>query len=238
MPSDLANFDLTAMLRCGLGLRNAAHGATGLEAAAGAVVRFLRDEFRDPTTDERQLALVRFYRTQSWGTLDTAQRLFAERLLGDAAPTPDLRCLCLLATAGMEPGWNDRRQSRGHQAIPLPDPEIIERAPMIAQLIRGFGLELSAIVRPEATLRPEMRGRTYGIFHVEDALGSPYIPAQREFVVPYKIASVVGFGGALRGGDIFAIILFSRARMRHDVADRFRSLALDVKAAIYNFDDA
>jgi len=238
MPSDLTRFDLTAMLRCGLGLRSAAHAARDIEAAADAIVRFLHDEFRDSATDDRQLALARFYRTQAFATLDAAQHRFAEEMLGGVEPDPAMRCLCLVATAGSERAWNDRRTSRGHQAIPLPNPGIVERAPMIAQMIRGFGLELSAVVNPEHVLRTDMHGRTYGVFHVERALGSPYIPAQADFVVPHRIESVVGFGGALRGGDIFAVILFSRVPIRHDAADRFRSLALDVKAAIFNFDDA
>jgi hypothetical protein len=235
MASDLGRFDLTAMLRCGSGLRAAAHGAMTTRAAAEAMVRFLYEDFGGATG---QLALVRFYRTQGWSTLDTRQRVFAERLLGDVTPTPDLRCLCLVATAGLEPAWNDRRQSRGHQAIPLPDPEIIERAPMIAQLLRGFGLDLASVVRPDATLRAEMHGRTYGVFHVERAVGSRYIPAQEDFVRRYGITSVVGFGGGLRGGDIFAVILFSRVHVGPDAADRFRSLALDVKSAVFNLSDA
>jgi hypothetical protein len=237
MPSDLARFDLSAMLRCGLGLRSAAHSATELEAAADAIVHFLHDEFREAGTGTRQLALARFYRTQAFETLDAAQRIFAEAMLDGVEPDPAMRCLCLVATAGTERTWNDRRKSRGHQAIPLPDPEVVERAPMIAQLVRGFGLELAAVVNPGHVLRTETHGRTYGVFHVERALGSPYIPAQEDFVVPHRVASVVGFGGALRAGDIFAVILFSRTPIRPDVADRFRSLALDVKAAIFNFDD-
>ena len=238
MPSDLTRFDLAAMLRCGLGLRSAAREAKTLDEAAEGMVHLLYDEFRNAGTPERQLALARFYRTQAYETLDASQRRFADQLLEGAAPAPGLRCLALVATAGSERTWNDRRKSRGHQAIPLPEPEIVERAPMVAQLVRGFGLELSAVVYPERTLRTELHGRTYGVFHVERALGSPYIPAQADFVVPHRIASVVGFGGALRNGDIFATILFSRVTIRPDVADRFRSLALDVKAAIFNLNDA
>ena len=236
MTTDIERFDLSAMLRCGLRLRATIAAATGFEAAAAAMTRFLFDEFRDATTGERQLALVCFYRTQPWSSLDSAQRLFAERLLDDERPTPELRCLCLVATSGVEEAWNDRRLSRGHQAIPLPEPEIVERAPMIAQLVRAFGLDLAAVVRPDATLRPELHGRTYGVFHVERARHSPYIPAQ-DFVQRWGIASVVGFGGPLRDGDIFAAILFSRATVSSDAADRFRSLALDVKSALFNIAD-
>ena len=43
-----------------------------------------------------------------------------------------------------------------------------------------------------------------------EAAGSPYIPAQEDFVQPVGIRSVLGFGGMLPGGDIFVVILFSR----------------------------
>ena len=240
MTLDLATFDLTAMLRFGAGIRAAAAGARELETAAGAITRYMFEALRDPATGAPQLALARFYRTQSYGRLDPDQRAFADRLLGHPSVDRRLQCLCLLATTGIEPAWNDRRASRGHQAIPLPSPEMVEQAPMIAQLVRDFGLDLASVVRPpraDSTPLTEQFGRTYGVFHVEHARGSPYIPAQADFVEPYRIASVVGFGGALRAGGIFASILFSRAPITPAVADRFRNVALDVKAAIYNFSD-
>jgi hypothetical protein len=84
----------------------------------------------------------------------------------------------------------------------------------------------------------ELAGKRHGVFHVEDALGSPYIPAQEEFVVPYGIRSVLGFGGLLFNGDLFAVILFSTVRVPATAADRFRTLALDVKSAFSRFGDA
>ena len=241
MPSDLNRFDLAGMLHCSLGLRKAAAGATSMEEAATRVCRFLYDEFRAPVAEgasegERQCALVRLYKTNAYSALDAPLRAFADALLGTSAPE-GLRCLCLLATQGSEPAWNDRRASRGHQAIPLPSPEMVEQAPMVAQLVRQFGLDLADVVTPSPALMAKLEGRTYGVFHVERALASPYIPAQRDFVIPHGIRSVVGFGGALRSGDIFAVILFSRATVSREAADRFRTLALDVKSILFGFDD-
>ena len=108
---------------------------------------------------------------------------------------------------------------------------------MIAQLIRQFGLDLADVISPSAEFVREMTGRTYGVFHVEEAAGSPFIPAQREFVERYGIRSVVGFGGALRSSDIFAVVMFSRVRITREAAERFRTIALDVKSALYNFDE-
>lgn len=236
MASDLTAFGLAEMLRCSIGLRRAAAGATTFEAAARAICAHLRNEFRDAATGERQLVLARLYRTHPYGALEPTLQAFADRLLGDHAATPELRCLCLMGTVGEQPAWNDRRDSSGHQAIPLPTPEAVAQAPMIAQLARQFGLDFAALVLPaQPSGGPETTPRTYGVFHVSEARHSPYIPAQEQFVVPYGVRSVVGFGGALRSGDIFAGILFSRVSVTRDVADRFRNVALDAKAALFEF---
>lgn len=238
MPSDLTQFGLAEMLRCSLGLRRASAGATTFEEAAVRINGYLYDTLRDAAGGERQLALARVYKTHPYAGLEPAQRAFAESLLFGTAPDPDLQCLCLMASAGMEPGWNDRRTSRGHLAIPLASTERIEQAPMISAMVRQFGLEPSQLVNPPRDRLASVAGRSYGIFHVEDAAGSPDIPAQEEFVERYGIRSAVGFGGALPCGAIFATVLFARVPVRRAAADRFRGIALDMKAVLFPFVDS
>ena len=48
---------------------------------------------------------------------------------------------------------------------------------------------------------------------------------------------MIGFGGLLRTGDLFSVILFSRVRVDADSAERFRNVALDVKYALFSFRD-
>ncbi|HYE91829.1 MAG TPA: hypothetical protein VEA38_12445 [Terriglobales bacterium] len=234
MNCDLGAFDLAAMLRCSQGIRRAAQGAPSMEAAASAVCRYLYDELGDGSGG-RACVMVRFYKTHPYGALTPELQRFAKRVFGTMAispPEPAMKCLTLLATVGDEPAWNDRRRSEGHQAIPLPSPYVVERAPMIAQLIREFGMELSDVVRPAGDVVRALGGKSYGVFHVENAAGSPYIPAQEGFVDRYGIRSVVGFGGLLPMGDLFGVILFSRVHVTIDTADRFRSLALDLKSCL------
>lgn len=235
MSFDLARFGLTEMLRSGLVIRRATDGSQTMEAAARAVCRSLYDGFVG-ANGERQCALVRCYKTHPFGALDTELQRVVIHQLADRAPHADMRCLTLLATVGDERSWNDRRTSKGHRAIPLPSPQIVERAPMIAQLVRQFGLDLAAVVNPSADVVRDLQGKTYGVFHVEHAQGSPYIPAQAEFVERYGIRSVVGFGGSLRTGDLYAVILFTRVTVTREVADRFRTVALDLKSALFDFE--
>lgn len=237
MAFDLADFSLAAMLRCGRGIRRAAQNAVSLPAAADAIVRYLYTDSGPATDGKRACALVRCYRTVSYSLLDRPQRAFAESVLGASQVNPDMKCLTLIASVGDEAEWNSPSTSRGHRVIPLPSPEIVEQAPMIAQLIRQMGLDIDSVVRPQGDIIPALEGKTYNVFHVEQALGSPYIPAQDDFVIPYGIRSVVGFGGLLRSGDLFSVIMFARVPIGEEPAGRFRTIGLDAKAAFFRFEE-
>lgn len=236
MACNLQAFGLPEMLRCGRGIRRAAEGAATMEDALGRISRYLYEELRSGSND-RACALVRCYKTHPFGQLPPTQRAFATTLMGEETPAPSMRCLTLLATIGDNPMWNDIRRSKGHRAIPLPSPEMVDKAPMIAQLIRQFGLDLAVVTAPaSADVAKKLEGKTYGVFHVEEAAGSPYIPAQ-DFVTKYRVQSVVGCGGHIRA-DLFALILFSKVRVDAETAERFRTLALDVKTTLFPLEDA
>ena len=230
---DIANFSVGDMLRAGLALRQVVQGAGSLEEAAALVVRYLYENCVDRATAQRTCALVRFYKTHRLGDLEPDVREFAAAQLGSVRPDPDIRCLALLGTVGDEPAWNDRHNSQSHMAIPLPTADIVRRAPMIARLIEQLGLDIESVVTGNAPTQHPGQGLTYDVFHVENALGSPHIPAQDEFVVPHEIRSVVGFGGLLRSGELFAVILFCRSHIPAASAARFRTIALDVRSALY-----
>jgi hypothetical protein len=237
---NLEEFELADMLRCSQGLQEAVRGEACMETAAAAVCRFLYDELGDGGGG-RACPLVRFYKTHAYGALPPELQRFAKRAFGAVAispPEPAMKCLTLLATVGDEPQWNDRRASENHQAIPLPSPYVVERAPMIAQLIREFGMDLGSVVRPPGDVVRALGGKSYGVFHVENAAGSPYIPAQEGFVDRYGIRSVVGFGGLLPTGDLFGVILFSRVHVPVGSADRFRPLALELRSCLTPYEDA
>ena len=207
-----------------------------MEDAAQRVCRALYDELVTPDASPA-CALVRCYKTHPYGKLDPELQAFARAVLQGETPQPATRCLTLLGTVGEHPAWNARRTSTGHRAIPLPSVDMIEKAPMIAQLIRQFGLDLTDVIQPTTDLVRSLAGKTYGVFHVAEAVGSPYIPAQKDFVLKFGIRSVVGFGGSLPTGDLFAVILFARVAISGETADRFRNLALDVKSGFFPYRD-
>jgi len=232
---DLSNFTLRDMLVSGGDIRRVARAAKSMEEAAESIVHYLYERCAEPNGGEKSCALVRCYKTHPYGALDVTLRRFADGLMGGANPSPSMKCLTLLASVGQQPAWSSRHTSNGHKAIPLPSATVVEQAPMIAQLIRQFGIEINDLVSADGNTLKTNDGKSYNVFHVEEAKGSPSIPAQKEFVERYSVRSVLGFGGLLRTGDLFAIIMFSRRHIPVESAQRFRTLALDVKSAFFPY---
>jgi hypothetical protein len=201
-----------------------------MEEAATRIVRYLYDELGDGDGG-RACPLIRLYKTHPYGRLDSELQAFARNALGEQ-PGPDVRCLTLLGTAGDEPAWNDRRLSSGHRAIPLLSEDMVRRLPMVAQLITQLGLDLATVVRPRPEDLAELSQRTFDVFHVAQAAGSPYLPAQDDFVAPFGVASALGFGGVLYTGDFYSVVLFSRVPVNADVAQLLKILALAIRVPL------
>jgi hypothetical protein len=206
------------------------------DATAQRVVDYLYETFRDSETNAPNCALVRCFQTHPYADLPAGAQQAARRALGGREPAVGLRCLSLLGTRGAEEAWNKPETSVDHRAIPLVDTAMVEQAPMIARLLEQMGLEAKHIVEPRTELlMANSQYRNFGVFHVETALGSEYLPGQQTFVQQYGIRSVVGMGGLLPSGELFAVILFSRASLSPEVAALFRTLALSVKLALLPF---
>ena len=227
---DLRTFSLSDLVRLSTSLREVEH-AESMEAAAEGIVRLFLERLVDKETGDRACALVRFYKTHRCSGLPSDLREFAEKRLGPTDDPESVRCLTLLATAGERPEWNDRSASIGHKAIPLVDAETVRKSPMIHQLLSQLGYPIDAIVDPADDLIIDLRPQTYNVFHIENAEGSPFVPAQ-DFVRAARVRSVLGLGGRLPDGELFALILFSRVPISRAVADLFRPLALTVTSVV------
>lgn len=239
---DLNQMTLADWQQCGKALSEIATTAQSMEQVAEGIVAYLYDTLGVAAENDapRACALVRLYKTHAYQRLPLPLMDFADAVLEGQAVPFGMKCLTLLATAGDEPAWNDRTQSAGHQAIPLVNSEMVARIPMVARLVEQFGLDTRTLLQADAELlNPdlilELAQKKYRVFHVEDAVGSPYIPAQANFVQRYGLRSVVGFGGLLPSGDLYAVILFSRVSVARSTAEEFASLALPVKIALLPF---
>ena len=222
------------MIECGRAVRDVSVGALSMEGAADRVVRMFYRMLVDRETGERNLVLVRCFKTHRYGKLPEDLAAMARGAAGTPlqAETP---ALTMLATAGELPEWNDRRSSRGHAAIPLTSVEMVERAPMISALLRQMGLKVEAAMYPTQKIILDADEHAFNVFHVQEALGDVAIPAQDEFVRPHGVKSVLGFGGLLPTGELFAVIMFARVAIPRQTADLFRTISLGVKLALLPF---
>jgi hypothetical protein len=107
---------------------------------------------------------------------------------------------------------------------------------MVSQLLQQLGVEPDSKVQPESDLLADWTDQTLNVFHVAEAKGSPFVPAQEEFVIPFGIESVVGFGGVLPSKELFTVILFSKKKISREMAELFKPLATSVKLALLPFD--
>jgi hypothetical protein len=233
---DLAKFTIREVTELGRAVRTMGVGASCMEEVAGRVVRYLYDTLVDGRTSERACPLIRFFKTQAYEELPGDLQAFALKMLGKDNPLSGMKCMTLLGTIGENTEWNSRGTSKGHQAIPLPSEEVVHQLPMIRNLIKQLGLSVQSVVNPDPALLLDTEQNTYGVFFVPEALGSPYIPGQKEFVTPYGIKSVVGFGGMLPSLDIFVVILFLRLSITRETADLFKNLSLNAKLAVMPFE--
>jgi hypothetical protein len=204
-----------------------------MEDAANRIVKYLYENITDPATGSAN-ALVRLYKTHPYSQLDAGLQQFAQGILG-STPPGNTNCLTLLGTIGDNDQWKSRSTSNGHRAIPLASAEMVGGIPMVARLLDQMGLDVNTVMRPDPAQIAELSQKTYNTFHLADAVGSPYIPAQDDFVVPVGIKSVLGFGGMLSSGELFVVMMFSKASIPGNVATSFSQVANSVKGAVEPF---
>ena len=207
-----------------------------MEDVAGRIVRYLYNALINGETGERACSLIRFFKTHAFEDLDDELRDFVLGMLRGTTPTQGMKCLTLLGTAGENREWNSRSTSKGHKAIPLSGEGVVCRVPMMQNLLKQLGLNVRSVVNPDPAFLLDMEQKTFNVFLVTEALGSPYITAQKDFVVPYGIKSVMGFGGILPSLDIFVVVMFLKISVLRGTADLFKNLSLNTKLAVLPFE--
>jgi len=226
----LARLTLADMGHASARLRKMGRDATSMEAVSQRVAHFLFDEFGIPDKQERGCVLVRVYKIHPFGGLPDDLRAIASAaspaVLGAQVP-----CLVLLGTVGVESAWCRRERSRAHQVIALPSVEAVARLPMVAQLVSQLGFDVASLTSGTAATLLDPLERTFNVFHVPQARGAVCIPAQ-DFVEQYQVCSVLGCGGQLPDGHMYAVIMFARVPISRETAETFKPLALATKLAL------
>lgn len=228
----LRSFQLRDMTACGAALRQSGAGAQSFDEVADRLVRHLYTSLTMPQTGEPACALIRLFKTTSYEHLAPDLKVLADQRLGGTAGAPSMTCLTLSASAGMVPGWNDHTLSSRFRVIPLRTSEELDKLPMFSQLFRQLGVGLPDLARPNTSLLVDPGEHAFNVFHVPEAAGSPYVPAQEGFVEKYGVRSVLGFGAPLPDGQLFSIILFSQDVIPESTAQLFKPLALCAQTAL------
>jgi signal transduction histidine kinase len=225
---DLTRFDLGDMIACSSAVREIGAAAASFEEAAEAIVRHLHDTLRAGDSGERAAALVRLFRAVPMSRLDPERKAIARQAMGRREVDPGTLCLALVGTAGDREEWCDPARSQGHRVIPLPAGQ--RWSPMLTRLVRDLGLDPRRARDPELML--DMGEKTCNVFHVPEARDSPYVPAQEEFVRPFGIRSVLGFGGLLGREDLYVVVVFARAPISRACAALFRAISHSTRMAL------
>jgi hypothetical protein len=229
---DITHIGLSNVAKHCIEVRKIGEGAKDFFTVADRVVRYLSDNIGTTNEGEKAFVLVRLFETRPFKTLDKVRQDFARTLVPPKEESPDMTCLTLVATTGDQPEWNTWEQSEGHKTIPLSSEEAIERLPMISQLMKQMGLDVRYVLEPDASILGGEEEHSFDVFHVPDVVGSPYVPAQEEFVLPFNVKSVLGYGGLLPTGQLFVVIMFSRVTIAPEIASLFKPLAMATKLAL------
>ena len=229
---DITRFTPQDMAKCSLVLRQFGRNTPSMEASSQNIVKYIYQHFCDAKTRENTCALVRLFKTHPYGELEDSLQESARRLMRGNSPTADMKCWTLLAAAGSEPHWNSRHTAVENTAIPLVSAELVAQIPAISEIIRQFGLDIHTVLGTQPEIFVNLEPGALNVFYESDAKGSLFIPEQDTLIIPHKINSVLGFGGLLESGSLFAVLMFLKVKIRPNTAELFRHLALSVKTAL------
>jgi PAS domain-containing protein len=229
---DITLFTPQDMAKCSLVLRHLGRNTASMEASSQKIVNYIYRHFCDSQTGENTCALVRLFKTHPYGELEDSLQQSARRLMKGNSPATDMKCWTLLAAAGTEPQWNSRHTAAENTAIPLVSTKVVAQMPAISEIIRQFGLDIPTFVGIERERFLQLEPAVLNIFHVSEAKGSPFIPEQNSLIIPYQVKSVLGFGGLLLSGSLFAVVMFLKVKIPQSTAEMFKDLALSVKTAL------
>ncbi|NNJ25494.1 hypothetical protein [Alienimonas chondri] len=206
-----------------------------LEEASGEVLDLLMEQFGE------SIVLTRLFATVAYGQLPSENQSFVRRLttnkLAGALLTDDTPILSLMASRGVKPAWNDRRQSAGHLGIPLVSADFVDSIPMIARLLAEVGFEMDWLAADSGGIDVNTLSKMSGVFYVRDASsavddqGRKIISAQG-FVRDAGVQTVFGLAGGFAIDKTFlAILFFCNETIERRQADQFLPLMSTVKAS-------
>ena len=196
---------------------------SSLEEVAQELSRMLYSSF--VTEDgSSPFVLTRFFKTCTYSELPDDIRNY----IHNKEPTRDLisdsKYLTLLGSYGVLDNWRNRNLSENYKAFPIHDEHMLDKFPMLSAVFKQIGFKLPHLKGAETSILLTDSHRQYGVFCVENAEDNKLIPKQAEFVKPYSVKSVFGFGGIYSTFNAYAVLVFARKRFSRKEAQLFLSL--------------
>ena len=173
--------------------------------------------------------LARFFKSCAYGELPDDIRNYIHNKESKGNLISGNKYLTLLGSFGELENWKNRNLSENYKAFPIHDEHLLGKLPMLSAVFDQIGLNLSHLKQTDKSILIKDRHRPYRVFCVENAEGSNLIPKQTEFVRPYSVKSVFGFGGIYSTSNVYAVIIFSRERLSRKDAQLFLSLNPAIK---------
>ncbi|MFT4579333.1 MAG: PAS domain S-box-containing protein [Nitrospinales bacterium] len=203
-------------------LKSETKGLSSLEEVCQCLTRLLCQIFSD-SNDNSELALCRIFKSCSFDDfLPELQKNICEN--SNENRLKETKYLTLLGTFGEKKEWCSITKSKNHKAIPLTDQQTIQKLPMVSALFNQIGFNISQTQESGSLEFLKKEDKEFGLFIVEEAERNPVIPNQKDFVIPFGVKSVLGFGGLFATGNIFSVLLFSKKRISPEKAEIFHSL--------------
>lgn len=157
---------------------------------------------------------------------------------------PNTPTLALIGSAGADPGWNDRKRSVGHLAIPLVSSRLIARVPLVASLFEQLDVGLDWLHEPAPGVIREVGQRAERQFFVPDI--AKLLTGRREAkavggkrVLQSQLRCGFGAASSYMTQDAFLIVVgFAERALDPRAANLATMVARYIRAGTYRMVDA
>jgi PAS domain S-box-containing protein len=228
MQINLNQLSITEIFKLSKHIKEKCINLSSFEEVAQKLMRVLYSSF--VAKDGRSpFVLARFFKSCAYSELpDDIRNYILTKELKENLNSGN-KYLTLLGSFGELDNWKNRNLSENYKAFPIYDEHMLDKFPMLSAVFDQIGLDLSYLKQTDKNILIKDDHRQYGVFCVENADGSKLIPMQAEFVRPYSVKSVFGFGGIYSTSNVYGVIIFSRERLSRKDAQLFLSLNPAIK---------
>lgn len=228
MQIDISELTLARVFDLSQSIKDKCKNKSNLEQVAQELMKTLCQTIVTDS-DNSAIVLGRLFKSCSYSDLTEDIQNYIQQRDDASTITPESKFLTLLGTWGELEEWHDIEESKNYKAFSLNDKDVLYKFPMLSAVFNQIGYNIPTETEPDKSIIIDNQDKEYGVFYVKDATANKLVPKQEEFVEPYGIKSVIGFGGRYGNNNIYSIILFLRECISRQTAELFPSLNPAIK---------